>query len=108
MPRQIRLTFVQTGESVIAEMLDDEAPRVCQLVWERLPVEQQMIHAQYSGAEVYLLLERAEYAPPENLVRLPLPGEICYFCEPPGSVTGAQEPASEILIIYHRGVTLRG
>ena len=37
--RHIRLTYVATGESVVAELLDDEAPEVCRIVWERLPIE---------------------------------------------------------------------
>ena len=36
--RKLRLTFVATGESVIAELLDDEAPEVCRVVWDLLPV----------------------------------------------------------------------
>ena len=31
---RIRLTYVATGESVVAEMLDDEAPAVCEHVWD--------------------------------------------------------------------------
>ncbi len=42
--RYIRLSFVKTGESVIAEMLDDEAPVTCQLVWGMLPVENDWWH----------------------------------------------------------------
>jgi hypothetical protein len=30
--RSIRLTFLGTGEAVVAELLDDEAPSVCQAV----------------------------------------------------------------------------
>ena len=37
--RHIRLTFVETGESVISDMLDDEAPKTCRLVWDLLPLE---------------------------------------------------------------------
>ena len=37
--RHIRLTFVKTGESAVAELLEDEAPTVCQKVWESLPQE---------------------------------------------------------------------
>ncbi len=41
--RQIRLTYVNTKESVLAEMLDDEAPGVCEHVWNLLPVETKVI-----------------------------------------------------------------
>ena len=47
--RQIRLTYIATGESVLAEMLDDEAPQICGLVWDRLPVEAKVLHGMYSA-----------------------------------------------------------
>ena len=68
--RHIRLTYVATGESVVAELLDDEAPEVCRIVWERLPIEGKTLHGMYSGAEVFLLLDQpvqhrvVEYCPP--------------------------------------------
>ena len=62
--RKICLTFVNTGESVIAEMLDDEAPEVCRVVWELLPVENKTIHGQFSGAEVFILLDNPQQVPP--------------------------------------------
>lgn len=71
--RTICLTYLATGESVLAEMLDDEAPEVCRLVWDLLPVEGKVLHGMYSGAEVFLLLDKAVPHPPENLCQLPLP-----------------------------------
>jgi hypothetical protein len=106
--RHIRLTFAATGESVVAEMLDGEAPLICQHVWDLLPLEQAMIHGQYSGAEIFALLEDAKPPAAENQVQIPLPGELCYFFEPGGSVAGRSKPVSEICIVYGRGVILRG
>ena len=40
--RRIRLTYVGTSETVIAEMLDDEAPAICEHVWNMLPIEKQV------------------------------------------------------------------
>jgi len=104
---RIRLTFVSTGESVIAEMLNEEAPGVCRLVWDLLPIEHKVIHGMYSGAEVFALLDNPQPAPAENLTQLPLPGEILYFYDPGAGATGARKPAGEICIVYGRGVTLR-
>lgn len=105
--RQIRLTFNATGESVLAEMLDDEAPSVCELVWGMLPVETRAIHGMYSGAEVFAMVEQPRPAPAENLVQLPLPGEILYFYDPGVGAVGAKKPVGEIVLVYGRGVTLR-
>ena len=33
--RKLRLTFPATGESAIAEMLETEAPAVCDYIWGR-------------------------------------------------------------------------
>ena len=106
--RQIRLTYVATGESVCAEMLDDEAPEVCRLVWDLLPVEGKVLHGMYSGAEVFLLLESAAPHPPENLCQLPLPGELLLFYDGSSSVANSKRPVREICFAYNRGVVLRG
>lgn len=105
--RQLRLTFPGTGESVLAELLDDEAPGVCQLVWDMLPVESKAIHGMYSGAEVFALVDKPKPAPAENLVQLPLPGEILYFYDAGTGAVGAKKPVGEIVVVYGRGVTLR-
>jgi len=106
--RHIRLTFVETGESVVAEMLDDEAPRTCKLVWEMLPVEHDLIHGRYSGMEAFVLLDEFVTAPAEQRTQLPLPGEILYWSDPGTPVTSSGEPVAEILFAFGRGVTLRG
>lgn len=108
MPRQIRLTFLETGESVTAQLLDEEAPGVCRQVWELLPVEGAGIHGMYSGAEIFLVLKDPKPAPVENQLQLPLPGEILYFFEEGTSAVGSRKPTAEICLVYGRGVTLRG
>lgn len=106
--RHIRLTFLTTGESVVAEMLDDESPGVCRFIWERLPLENRTVHGQFSGAEVFILLDNPEPAPLESQTQIPLPGEIFYFFDPGGSVTSGKSQAAEICVVYNRGVVLRG
>jgi hypothetical protein len=108
MRRQLRLTL-GTGESVLADLLDDEAPVTAQHVWSILPVESSLIHGQFSGAEVFVLLDEAVKLAPENLVQLPLPGELLYFWEGTENATSGPGavPVSEIAFIYGRGVTLK-
>ena len=105
--RHIRLTYVATGESVLAELLDDEAPNVCNHVWSILPVETKVIHGMYSGFEVFAMLDNPKPVPNENMVQLPLPGEILYFYDPSTGAVGAKKPVAEIVITYGRGVVLR-
>ena len=106
--RKIRLTFVETGESVLAEMLDDEAPEVCRIVWDLLPIETRAIHGMYSGAEIFALLDSPQPVPPEGLTQLPLPGEILYFYDESKNVTNTRKAVAELCIVYNRGVVLRG
>jgi hypothetical protein len=106
--RKIKLTYVNTGESVIAELLDDEAPTVCEHVWSMLPIEHKVLHGMYSGAEVFALLDTAKELPPENLCQLPLPGELLYFFDGSSSVANSKKPISELCVVYGRGVVLRG
>ena len=105
--RRLRLTFPATGESVLAEMLEDEAPNVCELVWGMLPVETRAIHGMYSGAEIFAMVDKPQAATAENLVQIPVPGEILYFFDPSVGAVGAKKPVGEIVVVYGRGVTLR-
>jgi hypothetical protein len=105
--RHVRLTFVSTGEYVLAELLDDEAPTVCNHVWDILPVQTKVIHGMYSGFEVFAMLENPQAVPNENMVQLPLPGEVLYFYDPSTGAVGARQPVAEIVIVYGRGVVLR-
>jgi hypothetical protein len=105
--RHIRLTYVNTKESVLAELLDDEAPGVAELVWNLLPVETKVIHGMYSGAEVFAMLENPKPCPHENLVQLPLPGELLYFFDQNVGAAGGRKPVAEIVVVYGRGVVLR-
>jgi hypothetical protein len=92
----------------MAEMLDDEAPETCRLVWQRLPLEHKVVHGQYSGAEVFILLDNPQPSVPENLAQIPLPGELLYFYDAGGNVTSGPRAVSEICLVYGRGVVLRG
>src|SRR4051812_19174569 len=105
--RRIRISFPATGESVIAELLEDDAPELCEWIWSRLPVEHKAIHGMYSGAEVFALLDNAEPAPPRNMVQLPLPGELLYFYDDGRGGVGAKKAVGEICLVYGRGVVLR-
>ena len=106
--RRIKLSFPETGDSVLADVLDVEAPATCELVWNRLPVEEKAIHGMYSGAEVFVILSDPEPAPAENLVRLPLPGELLYFFDEGRGAVGARKAVGEICLAYGRGVVLKG
>lgn len=107
MRRQVRLTLKVNGATVVAELLDDEAPATVAHVWDRLPIEAPLDHGMFSGAEVFVLVDDPVRLPAENLVQLPLPGELLYFYEGTENATSEPHPEEEIVFIYGRGVTLR-
>jgi hypothetical protein len=109
MNRKIKLTYPQLNISAVADLLDDEAPNVCNIVWDMLPVEGRIRHGIYSGREVYMLFDKDPVQhPPENLCQLPLPGELLYFFDGSSSVANSKKPISEIVFVYNRGVSLKG
>jgi hypothetical protein len=92
---------------VFAELLDGEAPQTAELVWGLLPLAAKAIHGMYSGAEVFTMVENAPASVAENLVQLPLPGELLYFYDEGRGATGARKAVGEICFVYGRGVVLR-
>jgi hypothetical protein len=107
MRRHVRLILKVAGASVVAELLDDEAPATAAHVWDRLPIEAPLNHGQFSGAEVFVLVDDPVRLIAENVVQLPLPGELLYFYEGMENATAGPHPEEEIAFIYGRGVTLR-
>ncbi len=105
--RQIRLTYPDSGQSVLAELLDDEAPNICKAIWDMLPIETKVIHGMYSGAEVFAMVENPEPLTGQNLVQIPLPGELLYYYEANLGAAGGKKPVGEIVVVYGRGVILR-
>lgn len=106
--RRIRLTFVATGETVVADLLDDEAPRTCDLVWGMLPLQLDLYHGAFSGLEVFVLLDDAPAVAPEQRTHMPLPGEILYWRDEATAVGENGVPVAEILLAFGRGVRLGG
>lgn len=106
--RHIRLSFVETGESVVAELLDDEAPATCELVWNMLPLQHDLYHGRWSGSEVFVLLDEAPEVVHEQRCHLPLPGEILYWRDESTAVTSSGGPVAEIVMAFGRAVQLGG
>lgn len=108
MPKHIRLTYVEEKISVVAELLEDHAPETCRFIWEHLPIEGRTIHGKFSGNEVFVKVEPPTPLKPENLVTLPLPGELLYYFQEGGVYVDALKSYAEVCVIYGRNVVLRG
>lgn len=81
MPRRIRITLETRGVSCTARLLEDEAPRTCEHVWNALPQSGAALHAKYASNEVYTLVPTFDGTEPglEHSTVTPIPGDVVYF-----------------------------
>ncbi|PSK86888.1 uncharacterized protein DUF3830 [Murinocardiopsis flavida] len=81
MPRYMTISLEKRGVSCVAELLDKDAPRTCDVVWNALPQAGDIYHAKYARNEVYAMVPRfAEEEPgQENPTVTPIPGDVVYF-----------------------------
>ncbi|NLV78140.1 MAG: DUF3830 family protein [Rhodococcus sp.] len=115
MTRYITIVLDRRGIACRARLLDDEAPRTCDAVWEALPQSGAVFHAKYARNEIYTLVPRITAAPHrENPTVTPIPGDVCLFdFEPweignpaygyePGSAAHAEPGATDLALFYGR------
>lgn len=81
MDRYLRITLESRGVSCRARLLDDQAPRTANAVWEALPLSGQVYHGKYARNEIYHLVPAFAAVEPskENTTVTPIPGDLCYF-----------------------------
>ncbi|MGH4023734.1 MAG: DUF3830 family protein [Pseudonocardiaceae bacterium] len=81
MPRYLSITLAKREVTCVAELLDKEAPRTCEAVWNALPLEGPAQHAKYARNEVYAMVPRfTEVAVgQENPTVTPIPGDVVFF-----------------------------
>lgn len=81
MSRYITITLEKRGVSCRARLLDEEAPRTAQAVWDALPLSGQVFHGKYARNEIYNLVPAFAPTEPgaENTTVTPIPGDLCYF-----------------------------
>lgn len=81
MTRYITISLDKRGVSCRAVLLDAEAPRTCEAVWNALPQSGSAYHAKYARNEVYTLVPPFANPKPgrENPTITPIPGDVCYF-----------------------------
>jgi hypothetical protein len=104
--RRLRISFERERVSVLANLLEEDAPNTSNAIWNALPIRTTVIHDIWSGHLVFLHLNLMIKLPPENLLTyLPTVGDVFYYYRPPhyfrGSPYGRIEDA-EIGIVYDR------
>ena len=86
MSRYIEITLEKRNVRCVARMLDEEAPKTCEVVWSALPQSGDLYHAKYASNEIYTLVApfAEEETGLENRTIVPAKGDVMYFHIPPG------------------------
>src|SRR2546423_4186681 len=81
MSRLMTITLEKRGVSCVARLLDAEAPRTCEVLWQALPQGGDAYHAKYARNEVYTMVPRFAAVEPgiENPTVTPISGDVVYF-----------------------------
>jgi hypothetical protein len=108
MPRTLTFHIVELEATAVADLLEDRAPRTCDLIWRRLPLEGRLVHGMYSGPELFILLEGFPGVGPENQVSRPLPGDVGYFHQEAGLYATSPHEVAELVYVYDRGAAIKG
>ncbi len=86
MMKYVSITLAQRGVTCVAELLESDAPRTCEAVWNALPLEGPAQHAKYARNEVYAMVPRftTTAVGQENPTVTPIPGDVVFFDFPGG------------------------
>lgn len=74
--KTIKIDF--EGLTLTGELFDDKAPKICQAIWNALPLEGQITNTQWSGEMLRLWVTIPEPAEAENVATLQYPGDILF------------------------------
>ncbi len=102
MSRLIRIEFPNRGVQADIELLERQAPRICEFVWASLPQEGSAHHAVYSGSEIAFIIEPKFLDRLENTTSRVLAGDVGYWYLPGGVMYGEPDDISEFMWFYDR------
>ncbi len=90
------MRIICEAEVIEADLLDDEAPRICRYMRAVLPLDGTMVHAKFAGEETIVMVPF--FADQENPKLNVVPGDIGYY---PGRQTiclfyGETKPFGEV------------
>ena len=87
MARYLEIMLEKRHVRCVARLLDEEASKTCQAVWQALPQGGDIFHAKYASNEIFTLVPVFGRFEPvnENRTITPIPGDVMYFHLPPGT-----------------------
>lgn len=118
--KHLRMTYVESGISAVAELQEKEAPRTTELIWRcfEKPAHATITHAIYCGREIVFPIppSHQKFDPSElrkeNQIILPTPGDLCftYFApfevNSPGCNHSDDHGLFDFMIFYGRNARL--
>jgi hypothetical protein len=104
--REIVFTFTDTGVSARAALLDDDAPKTCEMIWNllRAPLREECFHAAYSGTVAAIFFDPSIWVGEENATSYIQTGDVIFTHYEPNFRHGHHFPVSEIYWAYDRYV----
>jgi hypothetical protein len=100
--RRMRIAFPNRGVHVDVELLEGQAPRICEFVWASLPQEGYAHHAVYSGSEIAFNIVPQFPDRLENMTSRVQPGDVGYWFLTGGQMYGQPDDISEFMWFYDR------
>lgn len=74
--KTLRISF--EGLTLTGRVLEDKAPKICQALWDSLPLEGSVTNVTWSGNMLRLWVNIPEPPEPENVSELQHPGDILF------------------------------
>lgn len=96
--KTLRIAF--EGLTLAGQLLEDKAPKICQALWDVLPLEGSVTNVNWGGNMLRLWVNIPEPPEPENVSQLQYPGDILFvpgwnglrFVYGPAQMRGAAGP----------------
>jgi hypothetical protein len=108
MSRTILLKLVEPHVSAVADLLEEQAPETCRMIWEHLPLEGRTVHGMYSGPELFIRTDHLPPVRPENQIHRPQVGDMGFWYQEGGRFVNNPHAVSEVVFIYNRGAAIMG
>jgi hypothetical protein len=80
MTRRIEISLGNV--KAIAELLEEEAPQTCEMIWKMLPINGPAMHSAESGREVFVQLPSGTMVEPENQTIYEIPSDVFVYYKP--------------------------
>lgn len=110
MAREVHLAVDGLPEPATIALLDDEAPRTADAIWESLPIEGSIVNGKFSGEEVFAELDEALHEiDPENWEFSAQPRDVGYWYSywEEGTHERGNSPLAELVAVYGRQIRIR-